>query len=163
MGTGQSGRYLNTAGGARQVSEFALVHSAEGTFIKSFDKKNGVTMRLASGGHGEINLVLLRRYKIKYNIVKTYPNGVRIGNIPTHKKRDKRTGTGQTWFPKEWTNKTIKKAGIHVASLKRNRKCKDGETMYGTYKGVVVGVKKTNGKISTIFPTEDQKIKKGGK
>ncbi len=32
MGTGKKGRYLNSKGSGRTVSEFALVHSSEGTF-----------------------------------------------------------------------------------------------------------------------------------
>ena len=32
----------------------------------------------------------------------------------------------------------------------------DGVTMWGVYKGVRVGVKKTNGKISTVFPDSNQ-------
>ncbi len=50
----------------------------------------------------------------------------------------------------------IKRAGEHVAGLKANRKVKDGSTMYGVYKGVRVGVKRTKGNISTIFPDSDQ-------
>ncbi len=50
-------------------------------------------------------LELLDKYGIKYNIVKIYPNGVRIGNVPNHKERSKQKGTGQSWFPKSWTEK----------------------------------------------------------
>ena len=50
----------------------------------------------------------------------------------------------------------IKHAGEHVAGLKGNRHTPDGKTMYGVYKGVRVGVKKTNGKISTVFPDSNQ-------
>ena len=32
----------------------------------------------------------------------------------------------------------------------------DGKTIYGVYKGVRVGVKRTNGKIATVFPDADQ-------
>ena len=35
MGTGKSGRYLNTRGSGRTVSDYALVHSNEGTFTYS--------------------------------------------------------------------------------------------------------------------------------
>ena len=35
--------------------------------------------------------------------------------------------------------------------------------MYGTWKGVRVGVKRTNGKVSTIFPDLKQPNKKKGK
>lgn len=100
----------------------------------------------------------LDKYGIKYNIVKTYPNGVRVGNIPSHKQRMKRTGTGQSWFPSSWTSKDIKHAGEHVANLKGNRHIhmNDGKPVYGMWKGVRVGVIRTNGKIATIFPDSKQ-------
>lgn len=33
---------------------------------------------------------------------------------------------GQSWFPKSWTDKDIRRAGEHVAELKGNRKIPDG-------------------------------------
>lgn len=154
MGTGKAGRYLNTKGSGRSVSEFALVHSSEGTF--TYNNKTGRISKLKSGGHGQNGMDLLDKQGIKYNIVKTYPNGVRVGNIPNHKEKSKKTGTGQSWFPKSWTEKDIRRAGEHVAGLKGNRHIADGKTIYGVYKGVRVGVKRTNGKIATIFPDCDQ-------
>ena len=154
MGTGKSGRYLNTRGSGRSVSDFALVHSNEGLFTQP--KRKGDRLRLKSGGHGQKGMDLLDKYGIKYNVVKTYPNGVRIGNVPDHSQKRKRTGVGQAWFPKSWSKKDIKHAGEHVAGLKGNRHTKDGVTIYGTYKGVRVGVKRTHGKVSTVFPDIDQ-------
>lgn len=98
----------------------------------------------------------LDKYGIKYNIVKTYPNGVRVGNIPDHKDKRKRTGINQAWFPKTWTARDIKRAGSHVAGLKHNRRVPDGQPIWGIYKGVRVGVIRTHGKIATIFPDTDQ-------
>lgn len=154
MGTGKSGRYLNTRGSGKSVSDFALVHSNEGTFTKPTRKNE--RLRLKSGGHGQDGMALLDKYGIKYNVVKTYPNGVRIGNVPDHSQKRKRTGVGQAWFPKSWSKKDIRRAGEHVAGLKGNRHVKDGVTIYGTYKGVRVGVKRTHGKVSTVFPDIDQ-------
>ena len=158
MGTGRAGRFLSKAGSARKASAYSIIHSSEGTFKKTRLKERGldgkpkIEINLKSGGHGETNLKLLEKYGIKYNIVKTYPNGVRIGNIPKHEKKSKQSGTGQSWFPKNWSNKDIKKAGEQVASQKCNKNKKDGQVMFGNYKGVRVGVIKTNGKIGTIFP-----------
>lgn len=98
----------------------------------------------------------LAKYGIRYNITKTYPNGVRLGNIPTHRDKRKSKGSGQAWFPKSWTNKDIRRAGEHVAGLKGNRHIPDGKTVFGTYKGVRVGIMRTNGKIATVFPDSDQ-------
>lgn len=154
MGTGKSGRYLNTKGSSRSISDFALVHSNEGTF--TYTPKGHHISKLKSGGHGQAGMDLLKRQKIAYNIVKTYSNGVRVGNVPSHKDPRKRTGTGQAWFPKSWKEKDIRRAGEHVAGLKKNRHAPDGKVIFGTYKGVRVGVIKTHGKISTIFPDSNQ-------
>ena len=91
-----------------------------------------------------------------YNIEKIYPNGVRAGNIPDHKDRRKRVGLNQTWFPASWNERTIKRAAEHIAQLHRNRNASDGQIMYGTYKGVRIGVIKTHGQIATAFPDSKQ-------
>lgn len=159
MGTSKSGRYLNTEGSGRSVSDFALVHSSEGIFTQSQTRVNGkmvIKLRLSNGGHGQKGMDLLDKYDIKYNIVKTYPNGVRVGNVPNHMQRNKRSDIGQSWFPKSWTDKDIRRAGEHVAGLKENRKKPDGVRVYGVYKGVRVGIIKTRGKIATVFPDSDQ-------
>lgn len=154
MGTSKNGRYLNTKGSGRSVSDFALVHSDEGKYTKP--SRKGDKLRLASGGHGQTGMDQLDKYGIKYNVEKTYSNGVRVGNIPNHKNPNKRKSMGQTWFPKSWTTKDIRHAGEHVAGLKGNRHVLDGKAVYGVYKGVRVGVIRTNGKIATVFPDADQ-------
>lgn len=154
MGTSKNGRYLNTKGSGRSVSDFALVHSDEGKYTKP--SRKGDRLRLASGGHGQTGMDQLDKYGIKYNVEKTYSNGVRVGNIPNHKNPNKRKSMGQTWFPKSWTTKDIRHAGEHVAGLKGNRHVPDGKAVYGVYKGVRVGVIRTNGKIATVFPDADQ-------
>lgn len=154
MGTSKSGRYLNTKGSGRSVSEFALVHSNEGRYTRPSGK--GSRIRLVSGGHGQTGMDQLDKYGIKYNVVKTYKNGVRVGNVPNHKDKRKQTGMNQTWFPKSWTAKDIKRAGEHVSGLKSNRHAQDGRPVFGVYKGVRVGVIRTNGKIATVFPDSNQ-------
>ena len=141
------------------MSDFALVHSNEGAFTRSQVRIKGKTviiLRLTNGGHGQKGMDLLDKYGIEYNIVKTYSNGVRIGNVPNHKDRNKRFGTGQTWFPKSWGERDIRHAGEHVAGLRKNRCVSDGTTIFGVYKGVRVGVKRTHGKIATVFPDVNQ-------
>jgi hypothetical protein len=159
MGTSKNGRYLNTKGSGRSVSDFALVHSSEGAFTRSQTRVNGemvIKLRLNNGGHSQKGMELLDKYGIRYNIVKTYPNGVRVGNIPNHMQMAKRKEMGQAWFPKSWTDKDIRRAGEHVAGLKGNRRVADGKKIYGFYKGVRVGVIRTNGKIATVFPDSNQ-------
>ena len=56
MGTGQSGRCINTKGSNRKVSDFALVHSIEGLIVKK-----GSRLRLKSGGHGQKGMLLLKQ------------------------------------------------------------------------------------------------------
>lgn len=160
MGTTKSDRVLNTRGAAGSASQYSVVHSNEGSYTKP---QKGEKIRLKSGGHGQSGMNELDKYGIEYNIVKTYPNGVRVGNIPNHKVRKKQSGTNQSWFPKNWTSKDIKHAGEHVANLKRNRHVKDGIIVYGMWKGVRVGVMRTNGQIATIFPDSKQPVKKGRK
>ena len=115
MGTSKNGRYLNTEGSGRSVSDFALVHSDEGKYTKP--SRKGDKLRLVSGGHGQTGMEQLDKYGIKYNVEKTYSNGVRVGNIPNHKNPNKRKSMGQTWFPKSSTTKDIRRAGEHVAGL----------------------------------------------
>ena len=158
MGTTKSGRYFGTQGSRNIVGDRARVHSNEGTF-KWRDKKGKKEIRLASGGHGETGRKMLDKYGIEYHIVKTYPNGVRVGHIPDHVDKRKRSGLSQTWFPKEWTGKDIKRAGEHVVGIKKNRNSKDGVAVFGMYKGVRVGVIKTNGTIATVFPDSKQPSK----
>lgn len=159
MGTTKSGRYLNTNGSANSASDFAVVHSDEGAFTRAQMKINGKKvqkLRLNNGGHGQNGMDLLQKYGIDFNIVKTYPNGVRVGNIPSHKNRQKRAGTNQSWFPETWTPSNIRQAGEHVASLRKNQSVPDGQPFFGSYKGVRVGVIRTHGKIGTIFPDSNQ-------
>jgi hypothetical protein len=157
MGTSKIGRYINTKGSGKSASDFSVVHSNEGKYTHP---QKGQIIRLVSGGHGQTGMNELDKYGIKYNIVKTYPNGVRVGNIPNHKDKNKRSGFGQAWFPKEWKSQDIRRAGEHVAGLKGNRRVKDGDTIWGMWKGVRVGVKRTNGRIATIFPDCNQPTQK---
>ncbi|WP_034575275.1 EndoU domain-containing protein, partial [Mageeibacillus indolicus] len=103
------------------------------------------------------------KYGIEYHIVKTYPNGVRVGYVPDHKKPVKQEGTNQAWFPAHWTTKDIKHAGEHVANLKGNKHVKDGVIVFGNWKGVRVGVIRTHGQIGTIFPDSNQPSNKRGR
>ena len=153
MGTSQSGRYLSTKGSGRSVSDYAAVHSLEGTFTHD---GQGHISRMKSGGHGQENMEILKRAGIAYTVAKTYENGVRVGSVSKHKKPNKRERDAQAWFPRGWTEKDVKRAGSHVASLKRNRNAKDGEAVFGMYKGVRVGIIKTNGKVATVFPDTNQ-------
>lgn len=142
----------------------AAVHSNEGDFCWRQVHVNGKPakkIRLKAGGHGQKGMDLLDKYHIAYKVVKTYPNGVRVGYIPDHKSPLKQKGTGQSWFPKNWTEKDIRKAGEQIVGLKRNRHKPDGVSVYGNYKGVRVGVIKTHGKIATVFPDSNQNV--GGK
>lgn len=162
MGTTKKGRVLNTKGARGVASEYALVHSIEGAYTEATVDH---PIRLKSGGHGQKGIDQLDKYGIEYHIVKTYDNGVRVGFIPQHKKKKKQSGIGQAWFPKDWTTKDIKRAGEHVANLKHNKSksIKDGQPIFGTYKGVRVGVIRTNGIIATIFPDSNQPIRKKDK
>lgn len=153
MGRGDSGQYY-TSHGSNRVHHKALIHSIDGDFSRN--PRTGKIQKFRSGGHGQSNIVILKRVGIEYHIVRTYSNGVRVGYVPEHRSRAKRAGIGQAWFPKDWTTRDIVRAGEHVSGLKRNRGVPDGVTAWGTWKGVRVGVKKTNGQIATVFPDTNQ-------
>lgn len=149
MGSGESGRYY-TSHGSNRVHHGALIHSFDGRFTRN--PRTGKIQNIKSGGHGESALEVMGKNGIKYNIVKTYLNGVRVGNIPSIKDRAKKQGTGMAWFPKTWTTRNMVRAGEPVSGLKHNRGVKDGVIIWETYKGVRVGVIKTNGQVATVFP-----------
>jgi len=153
MGTGISGIYY-TSHGSRVVHHGALIHSFDGDFTK--DNKTGAILKLKAGGHGQSNIDILDKHGLDYKITKTYPNGVRVGYVKDHKDKRKRSGSNQSWFPKNWTQKDMVRAGEHISRLKHNRHTKDGVIMYGVYKGVRVGVIKTNGAVATVFPDSNQ-------
>ena len=157
MGTGESGRYY-TSHGSKRVHHGALIHSFDGRFTRN--PRTGKIQNIKSGGHGQSALEIMDKNVIRYNVVKTYPNGVRVGNIQSIKNQLKKHGTGMAWFPKDWTIRDMVRAGEHISGLKHNRGVKDGVTIWGMYKGVKVGVKKTNGQIATIFPANVQPKKK---
>lgn len=92
---------------------------------------------------------------IDFIIAYEYNNGVRVGNVPSHKDKKKRTGNNQTWFPKCWNRNTIKKAGKKV--LKNNLNIPNGKEVTSIYKNVKVGIRKTNGDVTTIYPTKNQR------
>lgn len=113
---------------------------------------------MTGGGHGQEAIDYMKRNNIKFNIVKKYDNGVRVGNIPNHKDKRKRAGDGQSWFPASWDRNKIKRAGQAVA---RGKILQDGSVKYGYYGNVNIGVIRTNSKIATIFPTVKQLNRKG--
>ena len=153
MGTGESGIYY-TSDGSDYVHHGSMIHSAEGEY--THDVQTGRPKRLKNGGHMQAAMDLMKQHGIEFNVVRQYWNGVRVGDVPNHKNRMKRTGTMQTWFPRSWTTRDIVKEGDHVSMMKKNRGTADGVTMWGTYKNVRVGVIKTNGQVATVFPDRKQ-------
>lgn len=137
-------------GKKEHISEDTIKHSSIGTFNK--------VGRMMSGGHSQRNIDLLKKNKIDYKIEKTYSNGVRIGSVPNHKEPKKKKGINQSWFPKNWNDNTIIRAGQVVA---RGSVMDDGVAKIGHYRNVQVGIIRTKGKIATIFPTNIQKDRKG--
>ncbi|WP_201798251.1 EndoU domain-containing protein, partial [Lachnotalea glycerini] len=133
--------------------DVGLKHSTKGDF--TYNPKTGEVSRMKGGGHGQSNIDVLKENGIEYNVVKEYDNGVRVGNVPKHKTPSKRAGTGQAWFPENWSDNKIKEAGEFVANLSENKSLADGVIGFGEYDGVRVGIIKTNGKVGTIFPDAD--------
>lgn len=136
------------------LPEPVVQHAEVGDFPKPGNpKKNPNPSTMSGGGHGQANIEYLDKIGMEYKVEHTYSNGVRLGNIPKHRNAMKRTGTGQSWFPKSWTKADIKAAGEHVVNNTPNfDSVADGQPVYGNYKGVRVGVIKTGGKPATVFP-----------
>lgn len=131
----------------RTVSNDRLLHASRGDF--------NTNNRMTGGGHGQESIDYLNKSGIEFNIVKEYANGVRIGNIPNHLEKYKRTGEIMSWFPENWTRTNIKNAGEYIANLEENRGKGTGNTienLYGVYNGVRVVVAMKNGEIHSIFP-----------
>ena len=63
---------------------------------------------------------------LKYEVVDTYPNCVRVGNVLDHKVKAKRTGSNQSWFPESWADNHIVNDGQYVSNLKENINAVDG-------------------------------------
>ena len=64
------------------IDDSALKHSVIGDF--TYNSKTGVVSKVKSGGHSLANINFLQANGIKYNIVKEYSNGVRVGIIRTN-------------------------------------------------------------------------------
>jgi hypothetical protein len=66
----------------------------------------------------------------------------------------KRVDVGQSWFPESWTEIYIENAANYI--IQKNviefGKLADGIPLFDNYKGVRVGIIKTNGKWATVFP-----------
>ncbi len=135
--------------------------------------------KMRNGGHGQDNIAFMDNINqqaiqqskpkiFNYQVTRTYSNGVRVGFISEHSNKIK-NGTrldangnlkldGQSWFPESWTSIDIKNAGDYVINNCHTWGVDwlahpDGPPpVYGWYKGVKVGVMKTNGKPATIFP-----------
>ncbi|WP_228463392.1 T7SS effector LXG polymorphic toxin [Listeria seeligeri] len=133
-----------------EITEEALKHADVGDF--TVNPSTGKVSKMKGGGHGQANIDFLKGNGFEVNVEKTYSNGVRTGNVPYHKTPSKRTGTGQSWFPENWTKKDIENAGQHIANQSNFADAKNGEVVFGEYNGVRVGVIKTDGNIGTIFP-----------
>lgn len=138
---------------ALTVSPSALEHASVGEFMISSRSYNHP--RLIGGGHGQENIDYLLTNGIPFIIAHTLSNGVRLGCIPSHKIKQKRSGMNQSWFPASWTRNDIKLAGEYVASMPTHQTLKDGIPAFGLYKGVRVGIIKTDGNIATVFPDAD--------
>ncbi|MCY9546789.1 EndoU domain-containing protein [Lysinibacillus xylanilyticus] len=137
-------------------TESTLKHANLGDF--TIEPRTQEISKMKSGGHGQDNISFLKENNIDYNIEKIFSNGVRIGNVPRHKSKTKKTGVGQSWFPENWTKDDIEKAGLHVAN-NPNNKIVNGFQIFGVYKNIEIGVflnLDDNKVISTIFPTNKQ-------
>lgn len=140
--------------GIMTVSNEALEHSAIGTFNNAG--------RLTGGCHAEAGIQELTRRGIEYVIDGEFSNGVRLGHIPSHKDRFKRQAKQQAFFPPDWDDDMILKAGTAVANS--DAPLQMGYFKVGEYMGVMVRVLfKTDGSgaIASVCPDYDQDVIEG--
>lgn len=133
----------------------ALEHSDIGNFaLPGNPKKSKLPGKMLGGGHGQANINELIRLNREFEIIHTYKNGVRIGNIKLILGRIKNKGTGQSWFPKDWDSEKIRRAGQFVIqnNVAEFKKTSNGRPVFATFENVRVGVIKTNNRPATIFP-----------
>lgn len=102
MGSGQSGLYY-TSHGSHKIHHQAIIHSLEGNY--TVEPRSKKISKMINGGHGQQAIDFMLRNGLKFEINKTYPNGVRIGNVFDHKKEPKRRDNNQAWFPKSQVEK----------------------------------------------------------
>ena len=159
MGSGVSGRYY-TSYGSHAIHHEGIIHSFEGEYTM----KDGNPARLKKGGHGQAAVDVMDANSIKYEVNKTYSNGVRVGNIPNAKESFRQTGNHHSWFPKNWTDKTVIAASEYVLKLKKNAGATEGMKITGTYKGVSIIAWVGKNGISSIYPdvkSQPSKRRKG--
>ena len=130
------------------ASKNEMKHSSRGIF--GYEKRKPVKM--IKGGHGERNIQYLKKHSLSHTINDIDPNGVRHGQIDCHARPRERKPRGHVWFPEQWNDTTIAKAGSHVANLKKNKAKPDHTPMYGRYKKVHVVTYKSRGRICGICP-----------
>ncbi len=163
---------LNNNNRKLNISKSALKHSNEGDFTNPKNPKKQPIGTFKGGGHGESNIKILDKYNVEYNIVEEYSNGVRLGNVPTHKEKKKKIGKNQSWFPPDWNENDIRKAGEYVANLKNKNKYILEEIKYNdvpvvlykyaNYNDVTVCIcyNFSERTIKTVFPDGEQRLLK---
>lgn len=134
------------------VTKNEMKHSSRGIFSYA----NRKPTKMLKGGHGERNLKYLRKHKLFCVVNDTDPNGVRHGQIDCHARPKERRPRGHAWFPQNWNDATIARAGLHVANLKKNKNKADHTPMHGKYKKVHVVTYKSRGRICGICPKFEQ-------
>lgn len=148
MGSGRSGIYY-TSHGSSVIHHDGIIHSYEGVYK---DKPDG-SLKLEKGGHGQGAIDFMDKNGMKYEINKTFSNGVRVGNVKDAEQNFRKTGNRHSWFPENWTDKTIIAVAKYLTSLKKNKNYKPGDKISGTYKHVkVIAYIGKDGCISTMFP-----------
>ncbi|HEK2152824.1 TPA: EndoU domain-containing protein, partial [Proteus mirabilis] len=142
------------------INDDIINHSAKGDWKEASsmpprDRKTFPNGRLSGGGHGQSAILELEARGILYNIEHTYPNGVRVGNIPSHASKAKRSGTAQSWFPENWSDADIKDAGQAIwrsSNSVRVDMPSGGVMVSGTHNGVFIRVVRDPKGGGSIFP-----------
>ena len=95
-----------------KFNDGTMMHAASGNFIYK------------SGGHLQKNISLLDKLGIRYEITKTYDNGVRVGKIKTADDIENNQyyyKENHSWFPKNWNTLTLRSAVRHIVNEPSNK------------------------------------------
>ncbi len=159
-------------------NEDFITHSMLGKFAEPKSPKGSFDpSQMKGGGHGQINKEYLTELKFAHKVEHTFDNGVETGSVAKHAEDIKKSGIGQSWFPKSITeadvlqikNQALASGGNLVDPLtgafttsKTWASVAEGEHVFFNYKGIRVGIIKTKGNPGTAYPDRVWQLDKLG-
>ena len=75
------------------VHHSALIHSIDSEC--THNPNTGRPERLKSDGNDQSSMDVMNKSGIEYTVIRTFEDGVRVGNVPIHKYKCKQKGTAR--------------------------------------------------------------------